>query len=215
MEEANEHKIVDYKFFIDYIKIFSMILFGVSMTTPVIALIIFDMDIGFFDGKEALSEQSIFDKPILPYFASFFILMIHWLKFTEINYSLQNTDSNHLIIIFIYFFVLCLYPYFEMNLEFTSDKIMSRVTFTSAWGLLGVLAYLNLFYADKKGLIKENFSKFRIKALKREIGADPIIAAICIPLAWLGFTTWLIGMIVLIPIVNIAMFRISKYRNHL
>jgi len=96
-----------------------MILFGISMTTPVMALIIYDMDVAFIDGKKSLVGQSFLDKPILPYLAAFFILMIHWLKFTEINHSLKNTDSNHLLITFIYFFLLCLYPYFEMNIEFT------------------------------------------------------------------------------------------------
>ncbi len=215
LNSAKPHKIVDYQFFLDYLKFFSMILFGISMTTPVMALIMFDMDVAFIKGREILEHQSFLDKPFLPYLTAFFILMIHWLKFTEINHSLKNTDSNHLIITFIYFFLLCLYPYFEMNIEFTSDDPVSRVLFTAAWGAMGVFAYLNLFYADKNDLIRDDFHPLRIAALKREIIVDPIVAAVCIPLSWVGFQTWLIAMVVLIPATNIIMFRISKSRNHL
>lgn len=215
MNQLKQHKIVDYHFFLDYLKFFSMILFGISMTTPVMALIIYDMDVAFIKGRDILEHQSFWDKPILPYLTAFFILMIHWLKFTEINHSLKNTDSNHLIITFIYFFLLCLYPYFEMNIEFTADDPGSRAIFTGAWGAMGIFAYLNLYYADNKGLIREDFNRLRVSALKREILADPIVAAICVPLAWVGFQTWLIAMIVLIPATNIIMFRISKSRNHL
>lgn len=215
MENTDEHKIVDYHFFLDYIKVFSMILFAISMTTPVLALIIYDMDVAFLEGRETLVEQSFWEKPILPYLASFFILMIHWLKFTEINHSLVNTNSTHLLITFVYFFMLCLYPYFEMNIEFTSGEASSRALFTGAWGMLGVFAYWNLFYAEKHKLIKKDFSKKRITALRREIIADPIIACVCIPIAWLGFLPWLISMVVLIPLTNILMIRISKKLGHI
>ena len=215
MKDEARHKIVDYHFFIEYIKVFSMILFGISMTTPVLALIMYDMDVAFLKGTETLVDQSFWDKPILPYLAAFFILMIHWLKFTEINHSLKNTDSNHLIITFIYFFLLCLYPYFEMNIEFTSGEASTRAIFTGAWGLMGVFAYLNLYYADKKNLIKEDFNKYRVTALKREIIVDPIIAAICIPIAWAGFLPWLVSMVVLIPLVNFLMIRVSKKLGHI
>lgn len=215
LKGTEEHKIVDYHFFLDYLKFFSMILFGISMTTPVMALIMYDMDVAFIDGENSLVGQSFWDKPILPYLAAFFILMIHWLKFTEINHSLKNTDSNHLLITFIYFFLLCLYPYFEMNIEFTSRDAESRALFTAAWGLMGVFAYWNLHYAFKNNLVKKKFNINRVNALKREILADPIVAIICIPLAFVSLEIWIIAMIVFIPVTNIIMFRISKKRRHI
>lgn len=199
----------DHSFFLEYLKLIGMMLFAISLTTPVLGLLIFDVDTEVLAGDNVLDGQMIWDKPILPYVAGFAILVIHWFKFVEVNHSLKDTDLNHIILNFVFFFVLCLYPYFEMNIEFTSDQPDSRAAFSVAWGLLGVFSYLQLRYAEKKGFLKEHLTAPRIGAIKREIIADPIVAIICVGLSYVSFMAWLGGMVVLVPVVNYLMARIS------
>ena len=202
-------EIRDSAFFLEYLKIMGMVLFAISMTTPVIGLILFDLDTEITEGKDTLIKQLIWDKPILPYIAGFGILLIQWFKFTEVHHSLKTTDAKHILITFGFFFLLSLYPYFEMNIEFTSDQPHSRAIFSGAWGLMGLFSYWQLAYAQKKQLLKKDLSIGRISSIKREILGDPVVAIICIGLSYIGFTTWLVGMMVLVPLVNIIMARIS------
>ena len=202
-------EIRDATFFLDYLKIMGMMLFAISMTTPVIGLILFDFDTEITEGKETLIHQLIWDKPILPFIAGFGILLIQWFKFTEVHHSLKTTDIKHILITFGFFFLLSLYPYFEMNIEFTSDQPHSRAIFSVAWGLLGLFSYWQLDYARKNQLLKDEISDERVSAIKREILGDPVVALICIGLSYIGFFAWLIGMVVLVPVVNIIMARIS------
>ena len=125
-------EIRDATFFLDYLKIMGMMLFAISMTTPVIGLILFDFDTEITEGKETLIHQLIWDKPILPFIAGFGILLIQWFKFTEVHHSLKTTDIKHILITFGFFFLLSLYPYFEMNIEFTSDQPHSRASYKSS-----------------------------------------------------------------------------------
>jgi len=81
--------------------------------------------------------------------------------------------------------------------------------------MMGVFAYWNLHYAYKNNLVKKQFHINRVNALKREILADPIVAIICIPLAFVSLEIWIIAMVVLIPVTNVIMFRISKKRRHI
>ena len=114
-EKKVEATIRDHSFFLEYLKIIGMMLFAISMTTPVLGLVIFDIDTEVMVGNEQLDGQMIWDKPILPYIAGFIILVIHWFKFTEVNHSLKDTDINHILLNFAFFFILCLYPYFDAS----------------------------------------------------------------------------------------------------
>ena len=213
--ESNEDSSIrDHSFFLEYLKLMGMMLFAISLTMPVMGLIIFDVDTEVIKGDETLDNQLIWDKPILPYVAGFVILIIHWFKFTEVNYSLKNTDLNHILLNFGFFFVLCLYPYFEMNIEFTSDQPDSRAIFSVAWGTLGVFSYLQIAYAQRKKFLKDHLSAARIKAIKREIIADPITAVICVGLSYVSFEAWVAGMVVLVPLVNFVMARLSIKTGH-
>ena len=207
-------EISDYAFFLEYLKIMGMVLFAISMTTPVMGLILFDVDTDIVQGKEALIKQLIWDKPILPYIAGFGILLIQWFKFTEVHHSLKTTDVKHILITFGFFFLLSLYPYFEINIEVTSDQPHSRAIFSAAWGLMGLFSYWQLAYAEKNQLLKPELSAGRISAIKREILGDPVVAVICIGLSYTNFLTWLIGMVVLVPVVNIIMARVSIEKGH-
>ena len=206
-------EIRDHTFFLEYLKIMGMVLFAISMTTPVIGMVLFDLDTEITEGKDTLIKQLIWDKPILPFIAGFGILLIQWFKFTEVHHSLKTTDVKHILITFGFFFLLALYPYFEMNIEFTSDQPHSRAIFSVAWGLLGLFSYWSLVYAKKNKLLKKEISDGRVKAIKREILGDPVVAIICIGLSYVNFMTWLIGMVVLVPVVNIIMARISISRG--
>ena len=209
-----EATIRDHSFFLEYLKVLGMVLFGISLTTPILGLVIFDVDTEATKGHTTMLKQLIWDKPILPYVAGFVILMVHWFKFAEINHSLKTTDLNHIFLNFGFFFVLCLYPYFEMNIEFTSEQPHSRAIFCIAWGLLGMFSFWQLNYAEKHHLFKNELATGRIAALKREILSEPIVAIACIVLAYVGFMAWLIGMILLIPLVNFLMARISIKSGH-
>ena len=202
-------EIRDMAFFLEYLKIMGMVLFAISMTTPVIGLILFDLDTEITEGKDTLIKQLIWDKPILPYIAGFGILLIQWFKFTEVHHSLKTTDAKHILITFGFFFLLALYPYLEMNIEFTSDQPHSRAIFTGAWGLMGLFSFWQLHYAHKNQLLKKDVSAARVSAIKREILGDPVVAVICIGLSYVGFITWLVGMVILVPLINFIMARIS------
>ena len=204
----------DYTFFLEYIKLMGMVLFGISLTTPVLALVLFDVDTEITGGHQSLVKQLIWDKPILPYVAGFIILMIQWFKFVEVNHYLKTTNLKHILITFGFFFFVCLYPYFEMNIEFTSDQPHSRAIFSIAWGLLGVFQYWQLAYAHKNNLLKSEMSQGRISALKREVLADPLVALLCIGLSYTNLWIWISGMILLVPLMNIAMARISIEKGH-
>ena len=213
-KSESEVEIRDHAFFLEYLKIIGMVLFAISMTTPVMGLILFDVDTDIVQGKEALIKQLIWDKPILPYIAGFGILLIQWFKFTEVHHSLKTTDVKHILITFGFFFLLSLYPYFEINIEVTSDQPHSRAIFSAAWGLMGLFSYWQLAYAEKNQLLKPELSEGRISAIKREILGDPVVAVICIGLSYTNFLTWLIGMVVLVPVVNIIMARVSIEKGH-
>ena len=202
-------EIRDMSFFLEYLIIMGMVLFAISMTTPVIGLILFDLDTEITEGKETLIKQLIWDKPILPYIAGFGILLVQWFKFTEVHHSLKTTDAKHILITFGFFFLLALYPYFEMNIEFTSNQPHSRAIFSAGWGLMGLFSYWQLAYAQKNHLLKKDISGARVSAIKREILGDPVVAVICIGLSYIDIFTWLIGMVILVPVVNILMARIS------
>ncbi len=199
----------DYGFFLEYLKLFGMVLFAIGMTTPILSLVIFDVDTEIMRGNEALAEQPIWDKPILPYVAGFLILAIQWFKFVEVHHALETTDLRHLLIVFGFFFVLSLYPYFEMNIEFTADQPHSRAAFSVAWGLLGLFSFWQLHYAHQHQMIGSCVSENRIGALKRSILADPVVAAVCVGLSYVGFLPWIVGMVLLVPMVNHLMGRIS------
>ncbi len=201
--------IEDYTFFLDYLKILGMVLFAIGMTTPVLGLVVFDVDTQLMQGRDSLDEQLIWDKPILPYIAGFLILAIQWFKFVEVHHALRSTDLKHIIIVLCFFFVLCLYPWFEMNIEFTADQPHSRAWFSAAWGLLGVFSFWQLSYAHKHKMISSKLSENRIRSLKREILGDPVVAVICIGLSYVGFMTWIVGMVLLVPISNYVLARIS------
>lgn len=207
--EIDESARRDHSFFLEYIKLIGMMLFALSMTAPILGLLIYDVDTEVLAGDAALDTQMIWDKPILPYVAGFIILVIHWFKFAEVNHSLRDTNVTHILLNFGFFFVLCLYPYFEMDIEFTSDQPHSRAMFSVAWGLLGVFSYLQVRYAHKMGFLKASLSNMRVGAIKREIIADPIVAGICVGLSYISFEVWLIGMVVLVPVVNYVMAKIS------
>lgn len=208
-EEIDESARRDHSFFLEYLKLIGMMLFAISMTTPILGLVIFDVDTEVLVGDANLDQQMIWDKPILPYVAGFVILLIHWFKFAEVNHSLKDTNVTHILLNFGFFFVLCLYPYFEMDIEFTSDQPHSRAMFSIAWGLLGVFSYLQVRYAHKMGFLKKNLTNARVGAIKREIIADPIVALICVGLSYISFEVWLVGMVVLVPVVNYVMSKIS------
>ncbi len=191
-----------------------MVLFAISLTTPVLGLVIFDVDMEVMKGDKSLMGQLIWDKPILPYVAGVIIQIIQWFKFVESHHALKSTDLKHILIVFCFFFILCLYPYFEMNIEFTSDQPHSRALFSIAWGLLGVFSFWQIAYAEKHKLLKPSMSKGRIGAIKREIVADPMVALICVGLSYVDFITWLVGMVLLVPVVNFVMARISISSGH-
>jgi uncharacterized membrane protein len=209
-----EAEIRNMTFFLEYLKIMGMVLFAISLTTPVIGLILSDVDVDIVQGNEELLKQLIWDKPILPYIAAFGILLVHWFKFTEVHHSLKTTNVKHILITFGFFFLLSLYPYLEINIEFTSGQANSRAIFTGLWGLMGLFSYWQLNYAQNNHLLKQEVSISRIKAMKREILGDPVVAVICIGLSYVNFLTWLIGTVVLIPVVNIIMARISIKKGH-
>ena len=209
-----EAEIRDMTYFLEYLKIMGMVLFAISLTTPVIGLILSDVDVDIVQGNEALLKQLIWDKPILPYIAGFGILLVHWFKFTEIHHSLKTTNINHILITFGFFFLLSLYPYLEINIEFTSGQDNSRAIFTGLWGMMGLFSFWQLDYAHKNQLLKQELSGDRISAIKREILGDPVVAVICVGLSYVNFLTWVIGMVVLIPVVNIIMARISIKKGH-
>lgn len=186
-----------------------MLLFAISMTTPILGLVVFDVETEIVEGDKVIDAQLIWDKPFLPYVAGFVILMIHWFKFVEVHHSMKNINLNQILITFGFFFLLCLYPYFEMNIEFTSDQPDSRAIFSGVWGLLGIFSYWKLQHAKKNGMLKEELSEERIKVLSNEILADPVVALICVGLSYISFTVWLIGMIALVPIVNYVLARVS------
>ncbi|MBD0400033.1 TMEM175 family protein [Flammeovirga sp. EKP202] len=202
-------KLRDYSYFLDYIKHLGMLLFAISMTTPILGLVVFDVETEIVEGDKVIDAQLIWDKPFLPYVAGFVILMIHWFKFVEVHHSMKNINLNQILITFGFFFLLCLYPYFEMNIEFTSDQPDSRAIFSGVWGLLGIFSYWKLQHAKKNGMLKEELSEERIKVLSNEILADPVVALICVGLSYISFTVWLIGMIALVPIVNYVLARVS------
>ena len=134
----------EYSFFLEYIKIMGMVLFAISLTTPVLILIVTDLDIEVAGGHNSLVKQLIWDKPILPYIAGFIILVVQWFKFVEVNHHLKTTNLKHILITMGFFFFLCLYPFFEMNIEITSDQPHSRAIFSAAWGMLGIFQYWQL-----------------------------------------------------------------------
>lgn len=204
----------DYTYFLEYLKILGSVLFAISLTTPVLIIIVMDVDLEIAGKHQNLLEQLIWDKPILPYIAGFLILIIQWFKFVEVNHFLKTTNLKHILITFGFFFFLCLYPYFEMNIEFTSGNANSRAVFSGAWGLLGLFQYWQLTYAKNSGLLKPEMSAGRVKAMKREILADPLVAACCIGLSYTNLVIWIVGMVVLVPIMNYIMARISIKLGH-
>lgn len=212
--EGTEEHPREFTYFLDYIKIFGMLMFAISMTTPVLGLVMFDLETEIIDGDKAIDAQMIWDKPILPYIAGFLILVIHWFKFVEVHHAMKTTSLNQILITFGYFFLLCLYPYFEMNIEFTSDQPHSRAIFSGIWGLLGVFSYWKLHHAKKNGMLKDELSEGRIKVLSNEILADPVVAAACIGLSYVSFLVWLIGMVALVPIANYILARTSIKAGH-
>ncbi len=211
---AVQESIRDYTFFLEYIKILGMVLFAISLTTPVLGLVVFDVDSEVAGKQGALAQQLIWDKPILPYVAGFVILIIQWFKFVEVHHHLKTTNLKHILIVMAFFFVLCLYPFFEMNIEFTSDQPHSRAVFSFAWGLLGLFQYWQLHYAFQHGLLKNGLTKGRADAIKREVLADPLVALICIALSYTSLLIWIAGMIVLVPVMNVIMAKISIKKGH-
>lgn len=203
-----------YDFFVDYLKIIGMVLFGIALTTPVLAIIIMDVDLKVAGQGKNLMTQLIWDKPILPYIAGFLILVIQWFKFVEVNNYLRTTNMKHVLITFGFFFFLCLYPFFEMNIEFTAGNPHSRAVFSAAWGLLGVFQYWQLAYANSANLIKEELTPDRIQVMKNEILADPAVAAVCVGLSYTNLIIWIAGMVVLVPVMNYAIARISIEKGH-
>ncbi|MBB6462542.1 TMEM175 family protein [Flammeovirga kamogawensis] len=199
----------DHTYFLEYVRQLGMLLFAISMTTPVLGLVIFDVETEIVDGDKVMDTQMIWDKPFLPYVAGFLILVIHWFKFVEVHHSMKTTNLNQILITFGYFFLLCLYPYFEMNIEFTSDQPHSRAIFSGVWGLLGIFSYLKLHHAKKNGMLKDELTEGRIKVLSNEILADPVVAIACVGLSYVSFIAWLIGMVVLVPIANYVLARTS------
>ncbi|WP_044207799.1 TMEM175 family protein [Flammeovirga sp. OC4] len=206
---ANSQKLRDYSYFLDYVKHLGMLLFAISMTTPILGLVVFDVETEIVEGDKVIDSQLIWDKPFLPYVAGFVILVIHWFKFVEVHHSMKNIDFNQVLITFGFFFLLCLYPYFEMNIEFTSDQPHSRAIFSAVWGLLGIFSFWKLHHAKNNGMLKDELSDERIKVLSNEILADPVVALVCVGLSYVSFTAWLVGMVVLVPIANYILTRIS------
>ncbi|ANQ49851.2 hypothetical protein MY04_2479 [Flammeovirga sp. MY04] len=204
----------DHTYFLDYVKHLGMLLFAISMTTPVLGLIVFDVETEIVDGEKVIDSQLIWDKPFLPYVAGFLILVIHWFKFVEVHHSMKTTNLNQILITFGYFFLLCLYPYFEMNIEFTSDQPHSRAIFSAVWGLLGIFSYWKLHHAKKNDMLKEEMTDERIKVLSNEILADPVVAVACIGLSYINFFAWLVGMVALVPIANYILARTSIRAGH-
>ena len=214
VKKAPKEGIRDHAFFLEYIKIMGMVLFAISLTTPVLILIVADLDVEVAGGHGSLIKQLIWDKPILPYIAGFIILIVQWFKFVEVNHHLKSTDLKHILITMGFFFFLCLYPFFEMNIELTSDQPHSRAVFSAAWGMLGIFQYWQLHYAHRSGLIEKSMSDNRIKSVKREVLADPAVALICIGLSYTNLIIWITGMIVLVPAMNYIMARISISKGH-
>ncbi|MBB3700551.1 hypothetical protein KMW28_20485 [Flammeovirga yaeyamensis] len=202
MKTTNKLNDQDLSFYLDYITNLGMLLFAISLTTPILGLVIFDVETEIIDGEEVIENQMFWDKPILPYICGFIILMIHWFKFVEISHYMKNTNLNQMLITFGYFFLLCLYPYLEMNIEFTSDQPHSRAVFSAVWGGLGIFSFWRLHHAKKNEMLKEVLSENRLKVLSNEILADPIAAIFCIILSYFGFNIWLIGMIAFVPLAN-------------
>jgi len=208
-KNAPQEEIVDYAYFLEYIKILGMVLFGISLTMPVIILIVMDVDIEISGGHSNLVKQLIWDKPILPYVAGFLILTIQWFKFVEVNHHMKTTNLKHILITFGFFFILSLYPFFEMNIEVTANQPHSRAIFSAAWGLLGLFQYWQLSYAHRSDLIDKNMSGKRIDAVKRQILAEPAVALACIGLSYTSFLVWIAGMVALLPVMNYIITRIS------
>ncbi|AZQ63286.1 hypothetical protein EI427_13850 [Flammeovirga pectinis] len=198
----------DYTYFLKYIGQLGMLLFAISMTTPVLGLVIFDVETEIVDGDKVMDTQMIWDKPIIPYITGFLILVIHWFKFFEVHHAMKSTNLNQILITFGYFFLLCLYPYFEMNIEFTSGNPHFRAVFSAVWGLLGVFSFWKVQHARKHNLLKEEINTKRIRILSNEILADPIAAIACIGLSYIGFEIWVIGMVTLVPIANLILSKV-------
>jgi len=190
-----------------------MVLFAIGLTTPVLIIIVMDVDIEATGGHSSLIKQLIWDKPILPYIAGFIILIVQWFKFVEVHHHLKTTNLKHILITMGFFFFLSLYPFFEMNIEFTSGQPHARALFSAAWGMLGIFQFWQLQYAQSAGLIEDSMSENRINAAKREILADPAVALVCVGLSYTNLLVWIAGMIILVPVMNYIMGRISIKRG--
>lgn len=199
----------NYSFFPEYIKLLGTVLFAISLTLPVLMIMVMDVELEVTGAHKNLVKQLIWDKPIIPYVGGFVILLLQWFKFVEINHHLVTTDLKHILLILCFFFFLCLYPFFEMNIEFTSGVSHSRAIFSAAWGLMGFFQYWQISYASKAGLLQSNLSDERIKSIKQEVAADPIVAIICIGLSYISLEVWVVGLLILVPLVNYIMANIS------
>jgi uncharacterized membrane protein len=193
---------VDYKDYHTKLKGLANILFAFALVLPVFGMIVYGIDVEVSRLSGVLGEISLLQMPILPYIAGFFIIGVQWAKYFQFHQLLEEIDITLLYINFIYLFFLCLYPFSEMNIEFTSGNSISRMVFSLHWGVLGLLLYFMISQSHKKKYFVKDFKINDIQNLKREILIDPIIALITVPLAYFGFWYWIITMIALVPLLN-------------
>jgi uncharacterized membrane protein len=194
---------VDFKDFHIKLKSLANILFAFALVLPVFGMVVYGIDVEVSRLSGVLGEISLLQMPILPYIAGFFIIGVQWAKYFQLHQKLEEIDTTLLYTNFIYLFFLCLYPFSEMNIEFTSGNSISRMVFSLHWGLLGLLLYLMISQSQKKNYFVKGFEINDIQNLKREILIDPIVALITVPLAYFGFWYWIVAMIVLVPVLNV------------
>ena len=186
----------DSDFYLENLRVLANILFALCMFASVLKIEFTPAD---------LSEQSLIDllarnsNSIFSFVVAFAFLAMYWVKFIAKLHYIRKTNSILLGLLLMYLAVLCLYPFAENLLGNNPGNLVAQITFSGLWATIGMLAFLDWWYAARAQLIDPSLPETTSRRLFYELFPEPVFALLSIPFAFVADWAFFAVMLLIIP----------------
>lgn len=140
--------------------------------------------------------------------------IMYWIRSNTLMTALDRTDGVHtgLSIASVFFLLLLLYIV-RVSAEVAAPS--RRAGESLAVALIGIAAGAAWWWARRKGLVRDGISKDEMLGIQIEAFAEPLVALVTLPFAFVGELAWNLAWFAYIPIAAFLRRRGAKDREAL
>ena len=182
-----------------YLKDFRMlsnVLFALCMFASVLTIQFTRSDMAEPDLLALLKENMV---AVGNFVVAFMFLAMYWVKFVGKMYYIKHSNARLLVLWLMYLAVVCLYPFAENLLGNFPGSPVAQIFFSGLWAVIGVLALLNWWYANRAGLTDPDMDEKDATRLYWESFPEPVAALVSIPFALFSDLGYYAVMLAILP----------------